>query len=139
LKFAGTALVVLGITYRVAAANAGAGLDWRHDLDVALKTAAAENKPVLIDFFADWCEACKELDRKTYPDPRVQEAARRFVPIKVDGTNENDALDKLYERFGVQALPTVAFVNSKGDVLKDPRVTGFLEPEKFVQVLGKVE
>ncbi len=139
LKFAGTALVILGFTVRAAAANAGSGLEWRHDLEDALKTAAVEKRPVLIDFFADWCEACKELDRKVYPDPRVQEAAKRFVRIKVDGTNENDALDRLYERFGVQALPTVAFVSSKGSLLHDPRVTGYLDPAKFAEVLTKVE
>jgi thioredoxin:protein disulfide reductase len=139
LKALGIVLIVVGFSYRAAAANAEAGLPWQRDVDSALKTAAAEKRPVLIDFFADWCEACKELDRKVYPTPQVQEAAKRFVPVKVDGTNDSDALDKLYERFGVQALPTVAFVDSKGNLLKEPRVTGYLEPDRFVAVLSKVE
>jgi thioredoxin:protein disulfide reductase len=138
LKLAGTLLVVAGASYRAAAASGGV-LEWTRDLDSAVKTAAAEKRPVLIDFFADWCEACKELDRKVYPDARVQAAAKRFVRVKIDGTNDSDALDKLYERYGVQALPTVTFVDSKGTVLKDPKVTGYLEPEHFVAVLSRVE
>ena len=138
LKFAGTALVVLGFSYRAAAAS-GEGLPWQRDLDQALKVAAQTKRPVLIDFFAEWCAACKELDHKVYPDPRVQAAAKRFVAVKVDGTNDSEALDKLYERFGVQALPTVTFVDSSGKLLKDPRVTGYLEPDRFVSVLDRVE
>ena len=93
---------------------------------------------MLIDFFADWCAACKELDRETYPAPEVITEAGRFFNIKIDATNSEDALDALMERFGVQGLPTVAFVSSEGEILKNPRVTGFLKPEPFTEELKKV-
>ena len=64
--------------------------------------------------------------------------AERFVRIKVDGTNAQDPVDALYQRFGVNGLPTVAFVSSEGKVLDDPRVTGFLGPEKFTETLRQV-
>ena len=64
--------------------------------------------------------------------------AERFVRIKVDGTNAVDPVDALYARFGVNGLPTVAFVSSDGKVLDDPRVTGFLGPEKFTETLRQV-
>ena len=92
----------------------------------------------MIDFFAEWCAACKELDRETYVAPTVVAEAARFVRIKVDGTNAQDPLDALYQRFGVNGLPTVAFVSSEGKVLDDPRVTGFLGPEKFTETLRQV-
>jgi thiol:disulfide interchange protein DsbD len=56
----------------------------------------------------------------------------------VDGTNSPDPIDALYQRFGVNGLPTVAFVSSEGKVLDDPRVTGFLGPEKFTATLRQV-
>jgi thiol:disulfide interchange protein DsbD len=103
-----------------------------------LARAKTEGRPVMIDFFADWCAACKELDRETYPAPEVIEESGRFINVKVDATRSDDAMDALMERFGVEGLPTVAFISSNGEVLHDPRVTGFLEPRSFVGVMKKV-
>src|SRR5262249_20310759 len=108
--------------------------------DAALERARQSNQPVMIDFGAEWCAACKELERDTYVDSRVvSEANGRFINIKVDGTNEVDSVEALYRRFGVQALPTVAFVSSRGEILQKPRVTGFLGPEQFLAELKKVQ
>jgi len=106
--------------------------------DAALQRAREGGRPVMIDFGAEWCAACKELERDTYVDPTVVSEATRFVNIKVDGTNEVDAVEALYQRYGVQGLPTVAFISSKGEVLADPRVTGFLRADKFLAELRKV-
>jgi thiol:disulfide interchange protein DsbD len=106
--------------------------------DVALAKAKADCKPVMIDFFADWCAACKELDQHTYVAKDVVTESQRFVTIKVDGTNDHEITDKLYEKFGVKGLPTVAFVSPTGDVLDKPRVTGFLNPEQFLTEMQKV-
>lgn len=106
--------------------------------DGALAQARAQGKPVMIDFFAEWCAACKELDRDVYVAPDVVGEAGRFINIKVDGTDDAEVIDKLYQRFGVQGLPTVAFVSSDGEVLEDPRVTGYLEPHEFLAELKKV-
>lgn len=106
--------------------------------EAVLAQARHSCKPVMIDFFADWCAACKELDQHTYVAKDVVSEAGRFVSVKVDGTEDHAVLDGLYERFGVQGLPTVAFVAPNGEVLKSPRVTGFLPPEKFLAEMQKV-
>ena len=107
-------------------------------VDRALASARASGKPVMIDFFAEWCAACKELDRATYVAPQVVAESERFVRIKVDGTNGQDALDALYQRFGIEGLPTVAFVSSGGEILEHPRVLGFLGPEEFLEEMRRV-
>jgi thiol:disulfide interchange protein DsbD len=107
-------------------------------VDRALAAARASGRPVMIDFFAEWCAACKELDRATYVAPAVVAEAQRFVRIKVDGTNGQDALDALYQRFGIEGLPTVAFVSSRGDILEHPRVMGFLGPDEFLEEMRRV-
>ncbi len=104
----------------------------------ALAQAKADCKPVMIDFFADWCAACKELDHLTYVAPMVVAEAGRFVTIKVDGTDENDVTSALYERFGVKGLPTVAFIDPMGKVLQNPRMTGFMPPEQFLPEMQKI-
>jgi len=106
--------------------------------DEVLAKAKADCKPVMIDFYADWCAACKELDQHTYVAPEVVAESRRFVTVKVDGTNDHEVLDGLYARFGIQGLPTVAFVDPMGQVLKNPRVAGFLPPEKFLGEMQKI-
>ncbi len=106
--------------------------------EAVLARAKHTCKPVMIDFFADWCAACKELDQHTYVAKDVLAEAERFVSVKVDGTEDHAVLEALYERFGVQGLPTVAFIDSRGEVLKAPRVTGFLPPEKFLTEMRKV-
>ncbi|MFZ5440790.1 MAG: protein-disulfide reductase DsbD family protein [Myxococcota bacterium] len=106
--------------------------------EAALAQAKADCKPVLIDFFADWCAACKELDHLTYTAPEVVAEGERFVKIKVDGTEDHPALDKIYERFGVKGLPTVAFVDPMGQIMDSPKVTGFMEAPKFLSEMRKV-
>lgn len=153
LKGGGVALLCLGLLLRAGTADAPRASDtvmrWEltwagqpaapSPVDQALASARASGKPVMIDFFAEWCAACKELDRATYVAPKVVSEAQRFVRIKVDGTNGQDALDALYQRFGIEGLPTVAFVSSGGEILANPRVTGFLGPEEFLEQMRRVQ
>jgi len=108
-------------------------------LDEGLAKAKAEHKPVLIDFGAEWCAACKELEAKTYPNPAVREQTARFVMVKVDGTDETDAIDALYEKYGVPGLPTVVFLGSNGEQVKSAKLVGFESPEKFAARLKKIQ
>ncbi len=107
--------------------------------DQAIARAKAEGKPVMIDFFAEWCAACKELDHKTYVVDSVIAESQRFTNVKIDCTNEDETIEALYQRYGVQGLPTVLFIDSDGTVLKDPKVTGFLSAEKFVREMVRVQ
>jgi thioredoxin:protein disulfide reductase len=145
LKGMGLALVLFGLTARLDVENVAMAaqkddtIGWVHQLDEGLSQAKAGHKPVFIDFYADWCAACKELDRKTYPDGKVRAEAKRFVPIKIDGTRQSDELDKIYDTYGIEGLPTVVFIDSDGKVLKDPRLVGFVSPADMVQILKKVQ
>ena len=106
--------------------------------DLLLAQAKAECKPVMVDFFADWCAACKELDKFTYPDAAVAKESERFTNIKIDATSEGEAPDALQERYGVVGLPTVLFFNGSGELQSDPRVLGLVMPEKYVPKMKQV-
>src|SRR5207248_1975939 len=83
-------------------------IPWLHDENAALAEARATGKPILVDFFAEWCAACKELDTHTYSDPLVrQEMVDRFVPLKVDATDETAEVSRLEQKYGIVGLPTV--------------------------------
>lgn len=160
-KGLGVAMVVSGFLLRMAAGEAsapagsqqpsgenthyewsmifkGAGTQSSKAFDELLAKAKADCKPVMIDFFADWCAACKELDRVTYVAADVVAESHRFVSIKVDGTDDDEVTAALQNRFGVTGLPTIAFIDPMGQVLESPRVIGFMPPEQFLHQMQKV-
>jgi thiol:disulfide interchange protein DsbD len=124
-----------------------AGIPWLHDETAAVNQSRLTGKPLLIDFGAEWCAACKELDLHTWTDPTVaQEVSQKFVPLKIDATDENEANDALLKKYSVPGLPTVLMV-----ACKDPlpscsvpadgpgRVTGFLPPPEMLEHLRLAE
>ena len=96
----------------------------------------AEDKPVMIDFYADWCAQCKELDEYTYTDPEIIELSESFNNIKIDLTQENEAIT---DRFDIKGLPVVVFLSPDGKEFKDLRVTGFLNPEEFKEKINSLQ
>lgn len=100
-----------------------------NDPERALSVAAREGKPVLIDFWADWCVWCRKMDEETYSDPGVKRAMEAYVPLKVDV----DALPDLQKRFGAQALPTTVVVDPSGKEVG--RAIGFQDAARFLRFL----
>lgn len=111
---------------------------WSSDHEASWQRARALGQPLMIDFTADWCAACEELERHTFSDARIVAEARRFITVRVDATLVDDRIEALFKRYGVMGLPTVAFVDSGGTQLVTPRVTGFLPADRFVELLKAV-
>lgn len=135
------ALTTLGLLRGPALAGAStseeraavAKIPWGSDEPAALAAAASGARPVVIDFTADWCAACKELEHLTYTDARVIAAAARMVPVMIDVTNDKDPVNKaLLEKYGVRGLPTVKFLDPSGAPMEDLTVTGFLPADEFL-------
>lgn len=136
LKGLGIALLVGSIVYSAGSASArerarSASLAWIHAYDAAVVKARTEGRPMIIDFWADWCTACKELDRNVWSDPQVQAEASRYVALKLDGTKDSDAFDALVDRFGVVGLPTVVLLDSHGREAPD-RVLGAVDANEML-------
>ncbi|HFD86696.1 MAG TPA: protein-disulfide reductase DsbD, partial [Gammaproteobacteria bacterium] len=100
-------------------------------LDDALAEARTRGKVSMLDFNAEWCATCKELEKYTFADPAVHDALRDVVLLSADVT-ENDATDKaLMKRFGIIGPPAIMFFDTDGNELKAYRVVGFMEPAEF--------
>lgn len=112
-------------------------LKWEKYSDEALAKALAEKKPVLIDFWADWCGACHELEEQTFPDAAIQSESKNFVLFKIDATEDTPELGRLKKKFSVLGLPTMVFYDSKGEMRNDLRVTGFEDATSFVAKMKK--
>jgi len=144
VKAVGVVLLVGGIVYGAGATGARerlrdpAGLAWLGDEALALALAKREGRPVIIDFWADWCTACKELDRLAWADPRVRAEAGRFVALKLDGTDGSDAFQKVTEKYGIVGMPTVVFIDPRGREVPE-RVTAAIPGEEMLETLRHVD
>ena len=102
------------------------------DLDARLKTA---NKVAMLDFYADWCVSCKEMERFTFSDPQVQARLGQMVLLRADVT-ANTADDKaLLKRFRLFGPPGIIFFDARGREIEGLRVIGYQSPEKFIKSL----
>ncbi|QLY26024.1 protein-disulfide reductase DsbD [Bdellovibrio sp. KM01] len=112
-------------------------LNWQPYTDEALAQAVKEGRPVIIDFWAEWCAACHELAENTFTDPRVRAMGSNFVLLKYDATKESPALKVLKKKYNIQGLPTVIFYNAKGVWIDGLTLTQFENAEKFLQRMEK--
>jgi len=100
----------------------------------AVKASAAAGRPVMMDFSADWCLPCHEMELNTFTDPRVVVAAKSFDRYKVDLTKyDSPQAAELRKQYGVTGVPIVVFLGKDGHEVAEARVDGFLPPEQFLQ------
>ncbi len=103
---------------------------WMTNEEAARAKADAEGKPMLIDFGAEWCTACKELEHETFPDANVRSEAQKFVTLRVDATDDEDKeVIRLKDKYKVVGLPTVIMLDKTGKEVV--RFNEFVKPDKF--------
>ncbi len=97
------------------------------------RIAQAQGKPVMLDFYADWCVSCKEMERFTFSDAAVQARLKNVVLLQADVTANSEADKALLKRFGLFGPPGILFFDAQGKELTDLRVTGFQDAPQFLR------
>jgi thiol:disulfide interchange protein DsbD len=101
------------------------------ELEQQLQRAQAAGKPVMLDFYADWCVACIEFEKYTFPAPEVKAALGDYVLLQADVTNNTADDIELFKRLNIMGLPTIDFWDSNGQYHPEARVTGYMEADEF--------
>lgn len=111
--------------------------EWKPFTESAYESSLKNNEMMVIDFYADWCIPCKELDALTFSNGSVIDASRRFTMYKADLT-KSDApeVELLTQRFAIKGVPTVLIIDAKGNEVQ--RITGFVNAEEFLSRLNSV-
>jgi len=105
------------------------------DLDREVAAAHEVGRPVMLDFYADWCVSCKEMEKYTFTDPAVQGALGQAILLRADVT-QNDADDQaLLGHFGIYGPPTIAFYGADGSERRSYRVVGYMKSRDFASVV----
>lgn len=113
-------------------------IEWQKFSEQKILQAKADGKPVIIDFYADWCIPCKELDAATFSNPKVIEESKRFVGLKADMTKSvSPEVDVMRTKFKIIGVPTIILIDSQGKEAK--RFTGFITAEEFLKYLKEVK
>jgi len=132
------AILAAGILMLKPATQTVNEISWETYSAPVLQTSISEKEPVIIDFYADWCNPCKELEHVTFADPDVQNLLKDFTRLKVDLTIVNDSTNAIKNEFNIPGVPTIIFYDKMGVERKDLRLNGFEKPKAFIDRLEKV-
>ena len=136
--FVGVVAILVGLSFLLMRPTAG--VIWEPYTSEKINLAKKSEKPVIIDFYADWCIPCHELDQYTYSNPKVIEALEPFVRLKVNATNPDtlEAMEPI-KRFDILGVPTILFLDSKGKEIKNSRITGYISAAEFLKNIEPVQ
>ncbi|MBP0048683.1 protein-disulfide reductase DsbD [Marinobacterium sp. AK62] len=109
------------------------------ELDRLLTQARANNQPVMLDFYADWCISCIELDYVTFSDAGVQASLKDFKLIKLDVTENDDQAKRLYKRFNIIGPPALIFYDAGGDIRPEMTMIGVIDPPDFIAQVSRIQ
>jgi thiol:disulfide interchange protein DsbD len=107
------------------------------ELDALLIKAKQDKKLVLLDFYADWCISCKEMEVNTFANPEVSKELKQFVLLQADVTANSRDNQALLQRFGLFGPPGILFFNLESQEQADQRVIGYMPPQRFIERLKK--
>ena len=132
--FVGIVCLVAATIWAMTWVMRGPGVQWNDYSEEILKQAAAQGKPVIIDFYADWCVPCREFEELTFHDSEVVAQAKdEFIMIKVDVTTGGNTLhEKLLKRYDVKGVPTIIFLDPKGEERVDLRLVDYFPAKSFL-------
>lgn len=132
-KIVGIIIVGGGIIYLFSSFHEVEGVTWiPYDQDI-ISRAAKDKKPLILDFYADWCLPCKEMDKHVFSDPEVVELSHNFITVRLDLTRKKPFQKEVLRKYRIRGVPTAIFFNREGVEEKRLRTEGLVEKSEFLE------
>jgi len=132
------AAIILGTWFLKPDSTSVEQMAWQPYQENIYSTAIKSGKPIIIDFYADWCIPCKEMDKITFTDPGVIKLSDQFNLLKVDLTSSaSPEVIRLKDQFDIKGVPSILFIDKKGNEIFELRTPGFEKPELFLVKMNK--
>jgi len=131
-------LIVYGLLSLSALFQKDRGVVWEPYSPEGIVQAIFENKPVIIDFYADWCLPCKELDKKVFHKPEVVQLSKKFIMLRLDLTRRHPMQEEIMRQYNLKGVPAVLFLDREGNELRELRVEYAINKMEFLNKMNKL-
>jgi thiol:disulfide interchange protein DsbD len=136
-KIVGICLVCGGILYLISSAHEREGIKWIPYDQYIIAMAARDKKPLILDFYADWCSPCLAMEKRVFNDPKVVGLSQNSITVRLDLTRRQPFQNHALKQYGVRGVPTIIFLNREGKEEKDLRVETYVGRFEFLSRMRK--
>jgi thiol:disulfide interchange protein DsbD len=134
----GLFLFVGAVAYFALVSYSGEHVSWIPYKEASMEKAFQEKKPVILDFYAEWCVPCRIMDSEVFTDPEVVKLSRQVVMMRVDLTRRRKDQEDVLKKWDIRGVPTILFFNRKGKEIRKLRTESYLNKEEFLAKLRKI-
>ncbi|MBI4845738.1 MAG: thioredoxin family protein [Candidatus Omnitrophica bacterium] len=132
-----TIIAILWLIFIAGCSSSGqpaksSAVSWLRDLEAAKEMAKSQGKPILIDFYAEWCGWCKRMDEDVYANQDVGTVCGQFICVKIDA----DQNQQLTQEYKVQGLPSTVFLKADGTLIRT--VAGYMPADQFIALIKQI-